>query len=132
MQIKPFLDLMKRAQKSKYINFVMHSRMIMQCYDVSQDSDIGTHYILHNIHFYLVSFICTYYLNRKQNEECFYFLPSSIQYDHRPCPLGTYFQSKGCRRSGIFCRLQPRENGRQFIYCFRTFSCRFSLGRCAL
>ena len=47
MQVKPFLDLMKRAQKSKYIDFVMHNRMIIQCYDVSQDSDVGTHYILH-------------------------------------------------------------------------------------
>ena len=47
MQVKPFLDLMKRAQKSRYTEFVMSNRMIMQCYDVSQDSDAGTHYMLH-------------------------------------------------------------------------------------
>lgn len=47
MQIKPLLELIKRAQKSRYTEFVMSNRMIMQCYDVSQDSDAGTHYILH-------------------------------------------------------------------------------------
>lgn len=47
MQVKPLLELMKRAQKSRFIEFVMHDRMIMQCYDVDKDSDDGVHYILH-------------------------------------------------------------------------------------
>lgn len=47
MEVKPFLELIKRAQKSKYTELVMNNRIMVQCYDVAKDSDNGMHYILH-------------------------------------------------------------------------------------
>ena len=47
MNIKPFIELLRRAVKSKYTKFLMKDRMIMGCYSVDEDSDIGLHYILY-------------------------------------------------------------------------------------
>lgn len=47
MELKPFLELLKRAMKSPYDTFLMSNRMIFQCYDISWDTDQGFHYILH-------------------------------------------------------------------------------------
>lgn len=47
MQIKPLLELLRRADKSKYKTVLLMNRMLIQCYDASQDSDMGMHYILH-------------------------------------------------------------------------------------
>lgn len=42
-----FLEISKRLAKSGYKKFIVHNRMIMGFYDLSQDSDIGMHYIMH-------------------------------------------------------------------------------------
>lgn len=42
-----FTDVCKRAAKSDFKSFIVHSRMVMGFYDLSQDSDIGMHYVLH-------------------------------------------------------------------------------------
>lgn len=47
MELKPFMDLLKRANRSQFKSFLLHNRMLIQCYDVREDSDIGFHYILH-------------------------------------------------------------------------------------
>lgn len=47
MEPKPFIELLRRTQKSKFKSVLMHNRMMMQCYSVDIDSDIGLHYILH-------------------------------------------------------------------------------------
>lgn len=44
---RPFIALIKRTTKSKYDSLIMNNRMILQCYDISEDSDVGLHYILH-------------------------------------------------------------------------------------
>lgn len=47
MEAKPLIKLLQRANKSRYDQFLMHNRMLMNCYTVDEDSDIGMHYILH-------------------------------------------------------------------------------------
>lgn len=47
MDAKPFMNLIRRTQHSKFRVLLMHSRMIMQCYTIDEDSDTGFHYILH-------------------------------------------------------------------------------------
>lgn len=42
-----FTEVCKRAAKSEFKSFIVHNRMVMGFYDLSQDSDIGMHYILH-------------------------------------------------------------------------------------
>ena len=49
MKLKPFIELLRRATKSKYTKFLMRDRMIMGCYSVDDDSDIGLHYILYMV-----------------------------------------------------------------------------------
>lgn len=41
------LAIMRRIQKAKYPKLLLNNRMIMQCYTIDEDSDIGLHYILH-------------------------------------------------------------------------------------
>ncbi|MDE6040650.1 MAG: hypothetical protein K2F99_03635 [Muribaculaceae bacterium] len=43
---KPFIELLKRAVKSKYKTLFMMNRMLMQCYSIAEDGDVGLHYIL--------------------------------------------------------------------------------------
>lgn len=43
---KPFIALMRRASRSKYATLLLANRMILQCYDLDVDSDVGLHYIL--------------------------------------------------------------------------------------
>lgn len=45
--VKPFIELMKRASKCRFDNVLLNNRMLMQCYDIAIDSDVGMHYILH-------------------------------------------------------------------------------------
>ena len=47
MELKPFIELMRRAAKSKYNSVLMHGHMLLQCYSIDEDSDVGLHYILH-------------------------------------------------------------------------------------
>lgn len=47
MEAKPFIELLRRTIKSKYKEIVMINRMMMQCYNIDEDSDVGLHYILH-------------------------------------------------------------------------------------
>lgn len=44
---KNFTEISKRLAKSGYKKFVVHNRMIMGFYDLTQDSDVGMHYIMH-------------------------------------------------------------------------------------
>lgn len=43
---KPFIELMKRAMRSRYKSVFMMNRMLMQCYSIAEDGDVGLHYIL--------------------------------------------------------------------------------------
>jgi hypothetical protein len=47
MEVKPLLELIKRAHKSKFNKLVLNDRMLIQCYDANHDSDSGFHYILY-------------------------------------------------------------------------------------
>lgn len=42
-----FFELLKRASHSGYKKILLHDRMLMNCYDVNNDDDLGFHYILH-------------------------------------------------------------------------------------
>lgn len=44
---KPLMAILRRAVHSGYKTLLMNNRMLMQCYDLNIDSDIGLHYILH-------------------------------------------------------------------------------------
>lgn len=46
VEVKPFIDLLRRVIKSKYKNFIMINRLIMQCYTIDNDEDIGQHYVM--------------------------------------------------------------------------------------
>lgn len=46
VQAKTFINLLRRSTKSKYQTLIMHNRMLMQCYNIDEDSDVGLHYIL--------------------------------------------------------------------------------------
>lgn len=46
MELKPFLTLIRRISKTSYKTFLMNNRIIMQCYDINIDSDVGMHYML--------------------------------------------------------------------------------------
>ena len=43
---KKFITLLQRASHSRYKSLLMNNRMIIQCYNVDVDSDIGLHYVL--------------------------------------------------------------------------------------
>lgn len=43
---KPFIALLRRVSRSRYSALIMNNRMIMQCYNLDVDSDVGLHYIL--------------------------------------------------------------------------------------
>lgn len=47
MDLKAFMDLIRRAKKSSFSTVLLHNRMLIQCYDIKIDSDTGLHYILH-------------------------------------------------------------------------------------
>lgn len=47
MNVKPLLDLLRRTKKSGYKKLIMMNRMIMGCYTVKDDNDVGLHYVLH-------------------------------------------------------------------------------------
>lgn len=47
VELKPLVAILRRIQKSKYPTLLLSNRMIMQCYSIDEDSDIGLHYILH-------------------------------------------------------------------------------------
>ena len=42
----PLMDALRRTTHSGFGDVVLHQRQILQCYDISQDSDVGLHYIL--------------------------------------------------------------------------------------
>ncbi|MCM1230174.1 MAG: hypothetical protein NC489_08575 [Ruminococcus flavefaciens] len=45
-EAKGFITLLKRATRSKYQTLLMSNRLLMQCFDLDVDSDVGLHYIL--------------------------------------------------------------------------------------
>lgn len=47
MKLKPFIELLQRTTKSHYPKLFMQDRMLMGCYSIDEDSDIGLHYILY-------------------------------------------------------------------------------------
>lgn len=47
VNIKSLVAILRRATKSKYPQLLLNNRMLMQCYSIDQDDDIGLHYILH-------------------------------------------------------------------------------------
>lgn len=47
MKLKPFIELLQRTTKSHYTKLLMKDRMLMGCYSIDEDSDIGLHYILY-------------------------------------------------------------------------------------
>lgn len=46
MKIGPLITLLRRVSHSKYHILLLNNRMLMQCYSISEDSDIGLHYVL--------------------------------------------------------------------------------------
>lgn len=40
-------DLLKRVSHSGYKNVLIHDHMLMNCYNIEEDDDIGMHYVLH-------------------------------------------------------------------------------------
>ena len=47
MNPKPLITILRRSLKSQYKTFLLNNRMLMQCYTIDEDDDIGFHYILH-------------------------------------------------------------------------------------
>lgn len=47
MDLKAFMDLIRRAKKSSFATVLLHNHMMIQCYDIKIDSDMGLHYVLH-------------------------------------------------------------------------------------
>lgn len=45
-KLKAFLTLLRRASKCRYSSVVMVNRVLIQCYNIDIDSDIGMHYTL--------------------------------------------------------------------------------------
>lgn len=43
----PFIALLRRASHSGYKSMVMNNRMLIQCFDITIDSDNGLHYVLY-------------------------------------------------------------------------------------
>lgn len=46
MELKPFIELLRRAAKSKFKDVLMNNRMLLQCYSIEEDGSIGMHYVL--------------------------------------------------------------------------------------
>ena len=46
MDIRPFINLLKRTIHSRYGKLLMNNRMLIGCYDLLDDTDVGSHYIL--------------------------------------------------------------------------------------
>lgn len=46
IDLKPFLELMRRASKCRFKQVVMANHLLIQCYSVDNDSDVGMHYVL--------------------------------------------------------------------------------------
>ena len=47
MDLKAFMVLIRRAKKSSFATVLLHNHMMIQCYDIKIDSDMGLHYVLH-------------------------------------------------------------------------------------
>ena len=47
VDVKGFIAIMRRATHSRFSTVLMHNRMLLQCYNLDIDSDVGFHYILH-------------------------------------------------------------------------------------
>ena len=43
----PFISILRRASHCKFPELVMANRLLMQCYTIDVDSDVGFHYVLH-------------------------------------------------------------------------------------
>ena len=46
VKVKPFITILKRAVKSKFNQLFMTNHLLLQCYDIDEDSDVGFHYVL--------------------------------------------------------------------------------------
>ena len=47
IELKPFLNMLRRATHCGFPTVIMNNRMLMQCYNLDIDSDVGLHYIMH-------------------------------------------------------------------------------------
>ena len=43
---KPFIEILRRATHCRYSTLIMNNRMLMQCYDIDTDSEVGLNYAL--------------------------------------------------------------------------------------
>ena len=41
MNPKPLITILRRSLKSQYKTFLLNNRMMMQCYTIDEDDDIG-------------------------------------------------------------------------------------------
>lgn len=46
LAVKPFINLLRRATHCRYSNVIMNNRMLMMCYTVDTDSEVGLNYLL--------------------------------------------------------------------------------------
>ena len=46
IELKPFITLLRRAVKCRYSMVYMMNHLLIQCYSIDIDSDIGLHYVL--------------------------------------------------------------------------------------
>ena len=46
IDVKPFIDILRRASKCKFTDVLMNNHMLIQCYDINIDSEVGLNYVL--------------------------------------------------------------------------------------
>lgn len=47
IELKPFLNMLRRATRCGFSSVLLNNRMLMQCYNLDVDSEVGLHYVLH-------------------------------------------------------------------------------------
>ena len=47
LELKPFLNILRRATHCGFPSVILNNHMLLQCYNLDIDSDVGLHYVLH-------------------------------------------------------------------------------------
>lgn len=47
IELKSFIDMLRRATHCGYPSVILHNRMFLQCYNLDIDAEIGLNYVLH-------------------------------------------------------------------------------------
>jgi len=47
LELKPFLNILRRATRCGYPSVILNNHLLLQCYNLDIDSDVGLHYVLH-------------------------------------------------------------------------------------